>query len=480
MSGTNAAPAPLNRMQTSMALFLKNISSVAAVAILLGLGFAPASLAATANVSVGSAGLVYTPATSNIAVGDRVIWTWGGLNHSTTSDTALWDSGVANSPHTFTNQFNSAGTFPYHCTFHVSFGMVGSIIVTAPNSPPSVTITNPVTGTVFIAPANVTIQASASDTDGTVTNVQFRIGSPILTNKPSAPFFAVTNNLAAGSYTLSAIASDNLGAKTTNSVNIIVDAPPSVTITNPASGAVFTAPANVTVQASASDSDGTVTNVQFLIGSTVLTNKVTAPFSAVTNNLPAGNYTLSAIASDNLGAKTTNSMSIIVDAPPSITITNPASDTVLSAPANVIIKASASDTDGTVTNVQFLVGSIVLTNTAAVPFSAVTNNLAAGNYTLAAIASDNNGVKSTNAVAISVVTPLPLAINAPQLSSASFQFSFAANIGLSYVVQWSTNLTSPNWIPIFTSTAASNPVVFVDNHATNSPEFYRVGRLPNP
>jgi plastocyanin len=374
-----------------MALFLKNISSVAAVAILLGLGFAPASLAATANVSVGSAGLVYTPATSNIAVGDRVIWTWGGLNHSTTSDTALWDSGVANSPHTFTNQFNSAGTFPYHCTFHVSFGMVGSIIVTAPNSPPSVTITNPVTGTVFIAPANVTIQASASDTDGTVTNVQFRIGSTILTNKPSAPFFAVTNNLAAGSYTLSAIASDNLGAKTTNSVNIIVDTPPSVTITNPASGAVLSAPANVLIQASATDPDGSVTNVQFLLGATVLTNQPAAPFSASTNNLPAGSYMFSAIAADN------------------------------------------------------------------------------------------NGIKATNSVTISIVTPVAVTLNASQrLSATNFQFSYPANIGLNYVVQCATNLLSPNWIPVLTNTAASNPVVFVDNHSTNNPGFYRVGRLPNP
>lgn len=460
-----------------MTFLSKTFLAAIATAYLSCFGSAFSSSAATANVSVVNN--AFLPASTNIAIGDQVTWTWpsGSFNHNTVSSGGIWASPVNSGPATFSHTFTSAGSFPYSCTIH---GFTGTINVSTPNVPPTISITNPVSGTIFIAPANLTVQASASDSDGTVTNVQFRIGSTVLTNKATAPFSAVTNNLPAGSYTLSAIASDNLGAKTTNSVNIIVDAPPSVTITNPASGAVFTAPANVTVQASASDSDGTLTNVQFLIGSTVLTNKFTAPFSAVTNNLPAGNYTLSAIASDNLGAKTTNSMSIIVDVPPSITITNPASGTVLSAPANVTIKASASDTDGTVTNVQFLVGSIVLTNTAAVPFSAVTNNLAAGNYTLSAIASDNNGVKSTNAVAISVVTPLPLAINAPQLSSASFQFSFAANIGLSYVVQWSTNLTSPNWIPIFTSTAASNPVVFVDNHATNSPGFYRVGRLPNP
>jgi plastocyanin len=258
--------------------------------------------AATANVLVGSGGLVFTPATTNIAVNDRVIWNWAGNNHSTTSDTnGLWDSLVNNSPHSFTNTFTSPGTFPYHCTIHVNFGMKGTIIVAAANLPPSVTITNPVSDTVFAAPANVTIQASASDTDGTVTNVQFLVGANVVTNKAAAPFFAVTNNLAAGSYTLSAIASDNSGAK------------------------------------------------------------------------------------------------------------------------------------------------------------------------------------ATNAVTISVVTPVSVLLSAPQpVPPAKFRFSYTANTGLSYIVQRSTNLDSPNWTTLVTNTAASSSINFTDLNATFNPGFYRVGRLPNP
>jgi hypothetical protein len=131
--------------------------------------------------------------------------------------------------------------------------------------------------------------------------------------------------------------------------------------------------------------------------------------------------------------------------------------------------------------VQFLIGSIVLTNKATAPFSAVTNNLASGSYTVSAVASDNNGLRATNTATISVVTPLTVTLtSSAKLSSTSFQFSYPANVGLSYVVQISTNLASPNWIPIVTNVAASNPVVFMDNHATNNSGFYRVGRLPNP
>ena len=163
--------------------------------------------------------------------------------------------------------------------------------------------------------------------------------------------------------------------------------------------------------------------------------------------------------------------------------TNPsANGAVFSEPANVTIQVTATDPNsgGSVTNVQFLVGSTVLTNKTAAPFFAVTNNLAAGSYNLSAIASDNVGLKATNTIAISVVTPLALVIGAPQFLAGGFQFSYAANVGLNYIVQQSTNLAAPNWITFFTNTAASNPVVFLDNHATNNPGFYRVGLLPNP
>ena len=195
-------------------------------------------LARTVSVGVANGNaLLFFPATTNIATGDSVLWTWNSTGitpHSTTSDTnGLWDSTSVPAPHTFTQTFTSAGTFPYHCTIHVTLGMKGTIIVAAANLPPSVTITNPVSGTVFTAPANVTIQASASDTNGTVTNVQFRVGANVVTNKATAPFFGVTNNLAAGSYTLFAIASDNSGATATNQVAISVVTPVSVLLSAP-------------------------------------------------------------------------------------------------------------------------------------------------------------------------------------------------------------------------------------------------------
>jgi len=218
-----------------MKLFLKTFY-VSALTFVLGAGGAFSGHAAVANVSVIN--FAFVPATTNISVGDMVIWTWpsGSANHNvvtTASPTpAGWtnESTLFSGPAVFTNIFNVSGSFPYQCTLH---HFTGSIVVAAVSSPPTVSITNPVSGAVFAAPANVTIRASASGNGGaTITNVQFRVGSGIVSNATAAPFSATTNNLAAGSYTLSAIAADSNGATATNSVSISVVTPVTTSLTN--------------------------------------------------------------------------------------------------------------------------------------------------------------------------------------------------------------------------------------------------------
>jgi plastocyanin len=99
----------------------------------------------------------------------------------------------------------------------------------------------------------------------------------------------------------------------------VAASPPSLAITNPVAGEIFSAPASVTIQAAASDSGGKISKVQFLVDSIVLSNCLTAPFLAVTNNLPTGSHTLTAIASDTNGLTATKSITISVVAPNPIT-----------------------------------------------------------------------------------------------------------------------------------------------------------------
>ena len=91
--------------------------------------------------------------------------------------------------------------------------------------------------------------------------------------------------------------------------------PPTVSLTAPANGATFTVPVNVTVSASASDTDGTVARVDFYRGSTLIGYDTSSPYSVIWTSPPAGSYTLKAVARDNDGALTTSaSRSITVRA----------------------------------------------------------------------------------------------------------------------------------------------------------------------
>lgn len=99
--------------------------------------------------------------------------------------------------------------------------------------------------------------------------------------------------------------------------------PPFVAITNPPNGTVLTAPATFALVAIASDSDGGVSQVEFFKDSTSLGIDSTAPYSVPVNSLAAGTYTFSAVATDNLGAKATNSVSLTVSRPMPVTLFRP-------------------------------------------------------------------------------------------------------------------------------------------------------------
>ena len=173
---------------------------------------------------------------------------------------------------------------------------------------------------------------------------------------------------------------------------------PTVAITSPANGASFIAPAVVQITANAQDSDGSVTNVLFFDGNTLLGGTNNSPYT-VTANLAIGGHPLRAVATDNLGLSATSAVvNVTVSAgntPPSVTITNPVDGAVLSSSANFNINAVASDSDGTVTNVQFFDGAVSLGNDTNSPYS-VSVRLAIGLHTLTAVASDNLGATTTS------------------------------------------------------------------------------------
>jgi fibronectin type 3 domain-containing protein len=93
-----------------------------------------------------------------------------------------------------------------------------------------------------------------------------------------------------------------------------MNASPQVLLTSPSANASFTAPATITLSATASDPDGVIQAVEFYSGSTRLASDSAAPYTFVWSSVAAGTYQLSAVALDSNGASARANVAITVKA----------------------------------------------------------------------------------------------------------------------------------------------------------------------
>ena len=72
----------------------------------------------------------FNPSSITVAAGNSITWTNAGtVSHTTTADSGAWNSGPLRPGASFSQTFNTAGTFSYHCMIHPT--MVGTVTVTS-------------------------------------------------------------------------------------------------------------------------------------------------------------------------------------------------------------------------------------------------------------------------------------------------------------------------------------------------------------
>jgi plastocyanin len=205
-------------------------------AALLAIKGAPDLAAATVQVRAGD--FFFNPTNVTILVGDTILWTnVANRNHDSThnpsSGSALWARPASDMVprDTFSFTFSNPGNYPYVCAQHVQTfpQQTGLVRVVSQNFAPMVALTNPANNITFGQPATLLLQAAASDSDGSVTQVQFFANATLLGSDATPPFQLTVSNLLAGAYALTAQARDSLGARSTS-------APVNITVTQPLGG----------------------------------------------------------------------------------------------------------------------------------------------------------------------------------------------------------------------------------------------------
>ncbi|MBL4910546.1 MAG: hypothetical protein JKX78_11110 [Alteromonadaceae bacterium] len=259
----------------------------------------------------------------------------------------------------------------------------------------------------------------SNGTSWTLTDNNTQICQGALTpNGQSAQTGSCTNTLAGGSHNIQVNLCNSDGCTSSDSKTITVaggasNVAPQVTITVPATTAKGS---QVSLSATASDSDGTVSSVAFYANNQLISTSTSSPYQAIYLADTVGNITLSAIATDNQGATTTSTSTLQVTActsclqPPQVSVTTPVNSKV----GNLVtLSATASDVDGTVSQVVLKLDNIVLATLTQVPYQ-TTWTATAGSHSLVAIATDNDNLSTTstaatftpaNDSAVSLITP---------------------------------------------------------------------------
>src|SRR5262245_43345184 len=354
------------------------------------------------------------------------------------------------------------------------------------NAPPSVQLTSPVNGSTYTAPATIALAASASDPDGTVTQVAFYRDTTLITTDTTAPYTFSWTPVPAGTYVLTAVATDNSGASTTSApVTVQVAAAPKSSpfggvaavipgvveaenFDNGGEGVAYhdTTPGNSVGQYRQTDVDIETTTDpggQYSLGYVVASEWLKYSVSVTTTGIytvetrvasqgPGGMFhievddvdvTGTLALPDTGGWQSWRSVSfggialvagphvirLFIDAngptgyfgninamrwnpssttnvPPTIQFTSPADGAVRNRNTTLTISATVADADGTVSQVAFYIGSSLLAVDTSAPFSLNWTPAQAADYVLTARAIDNEGANTwSSPITVHIITP---------------------------------------------------------------------------
>ena len=302
-----------------------------------------------------------------------------------------------------------------------------TVVRVVTNAAPTVQLTAPVAGQQLYTGQPVGLSATAADADGTISKVEFLVDGAMVATSLTAPFNGVWSAQGAGSHTIAVRATDNLGTAATSSpINVLVgaNASPGVTLAQPSAGQAFSVGQPITLTATASDADGSISKVDFLFDGVAVATASTAPFTQSWAGATAGTHLVTARAMDNRGAMTVSapvSVTVTTATVPVVSVTSPTANRNFATGSAVPLSATATVVGGTISQVDFYSGPILLGSSTASPYAIAWTPAAAGTYAITAKAVDNRGTTNTSsAVTINVVTPtVTIASPAPNASIAA-------------------------------------------------------------
>ncbi|MES3001249.1 MAG: Ig-like domain-containing protein [Pseudomonadota bacterium] len=335
-------------------------------------------------------------------------------------------------PYSVTWRPTSAGSVPVFVratdTAGFSTNSQQIIVNVSANPPPVVSLTSPLSSATFVVGQSVPLAASASASGASVVKVEFYAGVTLVGTATAAPYAGSWTPSVAGSYAITAKATDSLGASTVSApMNVVVSAspPPTVSLVAPAAGAVYATPGTVTFTANAVPAEGgaAIAQVAYFVGSNFIGNSTTAPYTLLWPAPSVGSYTVTARVTDTAGMQGTSAVvtiNVVASPPPSVTLGSPVAGSTYTAPASITLSASAAAaaSGGSISKVDFYQGAALLGTASAAPYLYTWTGVPAGTYAVTAVATDSVGVQASTPAVTVTVGSLSIAFMSPAEGTA--------------------------------------------------------------
>lgn len=262
--------------------------------------------------------------------------------------------------------------------------------------------------------------------------------------------------------------------------------PPEVTLTSPADGARFVAPANVSLWAVAKQEGGAIARVEFLMGSTLIATRIPPALNEVPVELTAGEFSFRAIAYDAGGQSATSKVVhvSVVNEGPVVTLLYPTNDTMRGACSDLTFTAKLRRGNSPIDTFKLWEGEHLLMHRPVDQDAATTfvslRHVAEGTHSYRFEAIDLNGLIATAMVTNVIVEPLPFRkLSIHHYSHDSLLFCYRSNEGDRCVWESSPGVISPSWAPFLTNTAPAGLWQLAQPFSSAKPaEYYRVRQVP--
>ena len=322
---------------------------------------------------------------------------------------------VSTSPYNYTWTSVMPGTYNLTVEAYDPEGLTttsAAVSMTVNDAPPAVALTSPADGTVVIAGSTLTLTASATPVVGTISQVQFYAGTQLLATVTDASFSYQWSNISAGTYTLTAQATDSYQGVTT-SAPITLQAltqTVSVAIAGPADGETFNTGDTISLTATTTLDPRIAMEVDYYAGiagtTTCIGGSTTAPYTVPFPSVPTGYYALTANVvpwADAAAATASAPVHVQVGycTPPSLSMASPQDGITYlwgsSQGTPIPLAVDTGNVDGVVTEVDYYLGMQMIAATTAAPFTYTWTVTALGSYTLTAKATVDTGDTLTSA-----------------------------------------------------------------------------------